>query len=88
MRTTDHLSQSVLFETFRAIPRMQLQLEHIETAVTSMSKQVSDLTHWKNRILGGVAVLALLWAGAKAVSDYVHISVGKNSDDISTPTVP
>jgi hypothetical protein len=78
------MCQNMLVEIFRAVPRMQAQLEHIEESVDStrtkvddLSRKVEDLTSWKNRILGGVAVLAFLWAGMKLVSDYVHVSVGK-----------
>ena len=78
------MCQNMLVEIFRAVPRMQAQLEHIEESVDStrtkvddLSRKVEDLTCWKNRVLGGVAVIAFLWAGMKLVSDYVHVSVGK-----------
>ena len=78
--------QNMLVEIFRAVPRMQAKLEHIEESVDStrrhvesLGRKVEDLTSWKNRILGGVAVVAFLWAGLKLLSDYVHISVGRDA---------
>jgi len=89
---THDVSQNMLVEIFRAVPRMQAQLEHIEASVDStrrhvesLGRRVENLTSWKHRILGGVAVLAFLWAGVKLLSDYVHISVGR--DAVGTPMI-
>ncbi|SEM28847.1 hypothetical protein SAMN02800694_0520 [Luteibacter sp. UNCMF331Sha3.1] len=104
------IGQNMLVEIFRAIPRMQAQLEHVEASVAStrrhveavprmqaqlehieasvestrrhveiLGRKVENLTSWKHRILGGVAVLAFLWAGLKLLSDYVHIRVGRDA---------
>lgn len=76
------MGQSILLDIYRAVPRIEAKLEHLEEAADSTKKKVEDLTIWKNRILGGVAVLAFLWAGMKLLSDYIHISIGKDSSSV------
>lgn len=73
------MGQNILLDIYRAVPRIEAKLEHLEEAADSTKKKVDDLTSWKNRVLGGVAVLAFLWAGMKLLSDYIHISIGSNA---------
>jgi len=73
------MGQNILLDIYRAVPLIEAKLEHLEEAADSTKKKVDDLTSWKNRVLGGVAVLAFLWAGMKLLSDYIHISIGSNA---------
>ena len=86
------MSQSMLMEIFRAIPRIETKLEHLEDTLNSTKKKVDDLNSWKNRILGGAAVLVFLigstWAVAKGVSEYVHVTFGKEQPAPSAPLEP
>lgn len=74
------VAMSMLLEVQRGVTELKVNVKHLTTTTESikgkveiLEGKVETLVNWKNGVLGGVAVLAVLWGIFKALSGYVYI---------------
>jgi hypothetical protein len=74
------IAMSMLLEVQRGVTELKVDVKHLTTTTESikgkveiLEGKVEILINWKSGVLGGVAVLAVLWGIFKALSGYVHI---------------
>jgi hypothetical protein len=67
------VAMSMLLEVQRGVTELKVDVKHLTTTTESIKGKVEILVNGKNGVLGGVAVLAVLWGIFKALSGYVHI---------------
>lgn len=68
---------------------LKTTMQGVKESVDSTKGKVDDLVGWKNKIIGGVAVIGVVgavlgWVVAKA-SDYVTVRVPVNSPIVLSP---
>jgi hypothetical protein len=74
------VAMSMLLEVQCGVTELKVDVKHLTTTTESikgkveiLKAKVEILVNGKNGVLGGVAVLAVLWGIFKALSGYVHI---------------
>lgn len=83
----DFTLQAVM-EMQKSIGEMNAKMDAMKTSLDGLKGKVDDLVGWKNKILGGVAVLGVVIAGLTWViskaSDYVEVKTKQMTSDPPT----
>lgn len=87
----DFTLQAVM-EMQKSVGELNANMQAMRSSLDGLKGKVDDLVGWKNKILGGVAVLLAVsgfvgWALAKA-SDYVTIRVPAGTSTVIAPVAP
>jgi hypothetical protein len=76
-QSSDHsFTLQAIMELQKSVGEMNASLQSVKASVDGIKGKVDDLVGWKNRILGGAAVLA-------AVVALIGFAVGKGSDYVT-----
>jgi hypothetical protein len=81
------LSSSLLIQMKDAIARIETELAHLTKVAEATRKDVDDLKTWKALVLGGAAVLGLLFGLYKTMAGTVHVGLGTASPAAVAPYV-
>jgi hypothetical protein len=66
-----------------SIPRIETELKHLRGLAEATREDVDSLKAWKTLILGGAAVLGILFGLYKATAASVHVSFGEAPQKIT-----
>ncbi|KJV37138.1 hypothetical protein VI08_01000 [Luteibacter yeojuensis] len=83
----DELTTSILLQIKDAVPRIETELQHLRRLAEATRKDVNDLKTWRSLVLGGVAVLGLLFGLYRAMAGSVHVTYGHPSPTAALPSV-
>lgn len=85
--TGGDFSSSLLIQMKDAIARIETELAHLTKVAEATRKDVDDLKTWKALVLGGAAVLGLLFGLYKAMAGTVHVGLGAAAPAVIAPQV-